>query len=83
MRLPIEKFDDCIAFSWLEPRVEATPSATSFILDKRQLADGILSFLNPDGFVVLLWVSCRRRRLRLLTLFRLRNRFHLLTRTFA
>ena len=36
--------------------MEAIPSATSFISDKRQLADGILSFLNPDGFVVLLWV---------------------------
>jgi hypothetical protein len=81
--LPLEEFDDCIAFSWLEPGVKLCCLWHVFITDKIWLG-GILRFSCPEGFVVLSWVLCRRRRLEtVVDPCRLRNTVHLLPRNLA
>lgn len=83
MRLPLEELDDCIAFSWLEPRVKLHYWRRFLVSDKRQLPSGILSFPCPDGFVVLLGVMSASASAAVVDSFRLRNHFHLLPRNMA
>lgn len=82
VKLPLEEFDDCIAFSWLELGAKLRRLWHVFITDKIWLG-GILSFPCPEGFV-LSWVLCRRRRLEIVVdPCCLRNTVHLLPRNLA